>query len=49
MDQLRARMVALGQNQYAWRRNASTHFLWESHDRLLDARTNLEMALGMNR
>lgn len=49
MDQLRARMVALGQNQHAWRRVSSTNFLWDAHDRLLDARTNLEMALGMNR
>ena len=49
MDQLRARMVALGRNQHAWRRVSSTNFLWDAHDRLLDARTNLEMALGMNR
>ena len=49
MDRLRARMMALGQNQHAWRRASSTNFLWEAHDRLLDARTNLEMALGMNR
>lgn len=49
MDRLRERMVALGQNQHAWRRNAATHFLWEAHDRLMDTRTNIEMALGMNR
>jgi hypothetical protein len=49
MDRLRARMVALGQNQHAWRRGAATNFLWDAHDRLLDARTNIEMALGLNR
>ena len=49
MDRLRARMVALGQNQHAWRRVSSTNFLWDAHDRLMDARTNIEMTLGMNR
>jgi hypothetical protein len=49
MDRLLARMVQLGQNQHVWRRVASTNFLWDAHDRLMDARTNLEMALGMNR
>ena len=49
MDRLRERMVALGQNQHAWRRVSSTNFLWDAHDRLLDARTNIEMALGLNR
>jgi len=49
MDRLIARMVSLGQNQHAWRRGAATSFLWEAHDRLLDSRTNLEMALGLNR
>jgi len=49
MDRLRARMVALGQEEGSWRRSAATNFLWEAHDRLLDARTNLEMSLAMNR
>ncbi len=49
MDRLLARMVQLGQNQHAWRRSAATHFLWEAHERLKDARTNLEMSLGLNR
>ena len=49
MDRLRARMVALGQEEGSWRRHAATNFLWEAHDRLLDARTNLEMSLAMNR
>ena len=49
MDRLRARMVALGQEEGSWRRGAATNFLWEAHDRLLDARTNLEMSLAMNR
>jgi len=48
MDQLRARIVALGQGN-GFRRSSSTDFLWEAHDRIMDARTNLEMALGMNR
>ena len=48
MDRLRERMVALGQGQ-GLRRGSSVTFLWEAHDRLLDARTNIEMALGMNR
>jgi len=48
MDRLRERMVALGQGQ-GLRRCSSRRFLWDAHDRLLDARTNLEMALGMNR
>jgi hypothetical protein len=48
MDRLRERMVALGQGN-GLRRSSSTNFLWDAHDRLMDARTNLEMALGMNR
>jgi len=48
MDRLRARIVALGQGQ-GLRRGSSVTFLWEAHDRLMDARTNLEMALGINR
>jgi len=48
MDRLRERIVALGQGN-GLRRASSVTFLWDAHDRLLDARTNLEMALGMNR
>jgi hypothetical protein len=49
MDRLLARMVQLGQHEHAWRRGAATNFLWEAHERLKDARTNLEMSLGLNR
>ena len=49
MDRLRERMVALGQGQGLRRGSSSITFLWDAHDRLLDARTNIEMALGMNR
>ena len=49
MDRLLARMVQLGQHQHAWLRAPATNFLWEAHDRLLDARTNIEFSLAMNR
>jgi len=47
LDLLRARMVALGQGSGL--RGASQSALWDAHDRLLDARTNIELAVAFNR
>jgi hypothetical protein len=47
LDRILARVLAIGQGPPLGR--GADNFLWDAHDRLLDARTNIEMTLGMNR
>lgn len=47
LDRILARVLAIGQGAPLGR--GADNFLWDAHDRLLDARTNIEMTLGMNR